>query len=679
VAVGALLVPVVLVSGRPQAAPWRQAAEPPPFRIVRAEAIVPHPVAPPASRGPRADASDLVFLDRRHGFLAVAATGAHFDGSGTGRIEETADGGVTWTTVWSRPRTAVTRIGTADSQHLFAIAATYPPGAPQQQAPVPLLLVSGVNARSWRALRPRLPPVAAEVWAWLDFRFANARVGYAQHDPDESAFPIPNGLLRTDDGGRHWRLLRPRGLFLGGFDFLDAKNGFAVGSRRRPASSCQGAVFATRDGGAHWRLLPTSCRPYELTAVDFLNAQTGFAGGGEPYYVGDRPFQALLATRDSGRSWRTVYRGRVDQRTGLPLDRLAFADARRGFAVSAGCKMGENGPCGGPLLATSDGGRHWRGTGQEATRVALVDADNLWLGPVCGCGGVLWRSADGGRRWQPLARPENADSNAVVAAGSWLLLQTGAGMFRSRDGGRSWSAFLPPVAPGASPYGQRIAQPGLLADVDERVIHISHDGGRSWRQAALPITPGSGIGAVAFADPLHGIAAQEGFGCLKGGGLVASRLFATSDGGTSWQPLPTPAFAVGQLVAVPGLAAAVARGAACGSQWLALSRDGGHTWSLSALPHRRLDCAPSLAPPEKVWLACGHTLLTSSDGGSTWTELTGTLAIDTATPTSGGDGWLTGSLRGAEGRSLWTTDDGGRTWAQQWPALPIPGWRSRRG
>src|SRR5712691_5928803 len=95
------------------------AAGPPSLRIVSVRPVALQPVSPPPSRGPAADASDVAFVNRSDGFLAVAATGAHFDGSGIGRIERTADGGLTWTTIWSRSRTSVTRIGSTDARHLF--------------------------------------------------------------------------------------------------------------------------------------------------------------------------------------------------------------------------------------------------------------------------------------------------------------------------------------------------------------------------------------------------------------------------------------------------------------------------------------------------------------------------------------------------------------------------------
>jgi photosystem II stability/assembly factor-like uncharacterized protein len=284
---------------------------------------------------------------------------------------------------------------------------------------------------------------------------------------------------------------------------------------------------------------------------------------------------------------------------------------------------------------------------------------------------VLWRTVDGGRRWQPLARPENVGFQTIGAAGSWLLLDSAAGMFRSRDGGRSWTAFAPPSAPGASPYGLRIARPGLLADIDTGTIHASHDGGRSWTSAALPVGAGSGIATASFADPEHGLAAEEGFGCTKGGGLSPSHLFATADGGSSWEALPTPAFAVDQLVAVPGLTVAAVHGAECGANWLALSRDGGRDWNVQAFPHGQA-CMPSLAPPATVWLVCGgNRLLASTDGGSTWSELSGWLTIGAAAPVSSHRGWLVGTRRGEANPTLWQTTDGGRHWSERWPPLPI--------
>src|SRR5206468_10417154 len=112
----------------------------------------------------------------------------------------------------------------------------------------------------------------------------------------------------------------------------------------------------------------------------------------------------------------------------------------------------------------------------------------------------------------------------------------------------------------------------------------------------------------AFADRRRGLAAGEGFGCLKSGGLTPSPLFATTDGGLRWRRFPTPPFAIDALAAAPGFWVATTEGAACGSHGLAISRDGGHDWTLSEpIPHQ-WDCTPSAAAPETIWLACDQAL-----------------------------------------------------------------------
>lgn len=422
-------------------------------------------------------------------------------------------------------------------------------------------------------------------------------------------------------------------------------------------------MLATADGGRGWRVLPASCRPFELASVDFVDAHTGFAAGGSSYFAANRPSQAVLVTHDGGRSWRTVFRGGVERRPGLPIVRLEMVDARHGLALTGGCKSGQNSPCGGALLATDDGGRSWRDTGQSGGQLALAGATRAWVVPPCfgGCA-VIWRTLDGARSWQPLARPENVAFSSVEAAGAWLLLRGEAGSYRSLDGGRSWRPFAASVPPGTQPWQTTIVRPGLEVVVGTRALRVSHDGGRSWQTAVLPLDSGYGTGPVAFADARHGLATQEGFGCLKGGGLERSHLYATVDGGLNWQALPRPPFAIDGLAGAAGLWVAVTRGAACGSHGVAVSRDGGRSWAVQSLPHAR-DCSPSVAAPQTIWLACGAALLTSNDAGASWRELTarGYQIASAAAP-----GWL---VAGPPGRTatLWQASGGGRVLHAHWP------------
>src|SRR5213083_3005055 len=119
------------------------------------------PVPPPISHGPMGGVEDVAFLDARDGFVVTAAANAAFAGSGRGSIQRTADGGASWTTIWSRRRVALGWIGFADARHGFAAGVSFPVGYPQSKLPRPLLLRSDDGGRSWRLLRPRLPPGAS--------------------------------------------------------------------------------------------------------------------------------------------------------------------------------------------------------------------------------------------------------------------------------------------------------------------------------------------------------------------------------------------------------------------------------------------------------------------------------------------------------------------------------------
>src|SRR5207247_4370574 len=129
---------------------------------------------------------------------------------------------------------------------------------------------------------------------------------------------------------------------------------------------------------------------------------------------------------------------RSNPQGGRPFVRLAMPDARHGLAATGGCKPGQNAPCAGVALTTSDGGRSWLDTGFTAMQIATAGAGHAWLVPPCfeGCG-VIWRTRDGGRSWDPLARPEKVAFSAVTATGAWALVDGAAGGYRSLDGGRS--------------------------------------------------------------------------------------------------------------------------------------------------------------------------------------------------------------------------------------------------
>jgi photosystem II stability/assembly factor-like uncharacterized protein len=660
-----------------------QASEPAMLNITHTLPLSMSSTPAPASRGPLGQVEDVSFLNPKHGFL-VSFSSTELN-TGTALIEASRDGGANWATVWSRAHTRLSWIGFADARHGFATGIASPSASTER----PLLLSSSDGGRSWRAVTPSLPASPHGSWtmttargSWPgELQFLSGRVGFAEPNPDNVWDLSGPPILRTGDGGRHWTVVSTPGVTFTAVDFLDSERGFATGLLRgRRARSCGSGVFSTADSGRHWRLLSGSCRSYPLASIDALNAGSIFAGGGRPYDSGAE-FEELIGTSDGGKSWRSLSRGSA----GNPIVTLRFFDTRHGLAASGGCHGGANGPCGGQVLVTSDGGRSWKTTAVTAGQIDLAGTNDAWVAPPCQdtCD-VIFRSHDRGRSWQPVARPENDGLGSVQAVGTALLLTSSAGTFRSTDDGKTWRPFTAPTPPGAGVDTEQpvVAVPGLVASLSGTArVSVSRDGGQSWHATVLPVSKGNGLAAVVFADSLHGLAAEEGSNCLFTGELDASRLFATSDGGKSWQTLPTPNLEIEQLAAVPGLFVAIGGGAVCGQPLIGISRDGGRSWTLRSLP-KNASCSPRVAAPETVWLSCGDYLLTSSDGGSSWNRLVKRhLSLTSAVPTPGNAGWLVRQVWGAGDSSiatLWRSGDGGRTWVEHWPALPIVGTSDKR-
>jgi photosystem II stability/assembly factor-like uncharacterized protein len=233
-------------------------------------------------------------------------------------------------------------------------------------------------------------------------------------------------------------------------------------------------------------------------------------------------------------------------------------------------------------------------------------------------------------------------------------------------------------------------QPGLLAAVDSSggrcALRVSHDGGVYFQQFALPRgtlrrlpSPAAGGGAevqcppepFAFATPAHGLA-------IVSTGR-ANLLYATGDGGASWRRLGPARFdATGGavLTAAARLYAALSPNSLGGDSEVAISANGGRSWSTERLPLG--GCSGISALLSELWVVCGSTIFHSPDAGGSWTQLRGPRAFAPLSVAAVGPGRAI-ATNGTYGegagtpptQALWETDDGGLRWQQVWPALPI--------
>ncbi len=298
--------------------------------------------------------------------------------------------------------------------------------------------------------------------------------------------------------------------------------------------------------------------------------------------------------------------------------------------------------------------------------VCFVDDRQGW---VVGDRGVVLRTDDGGKQWHRQSVPVGCSLLAVHFI----------------DAKRGWI-----VGGDAAPLTHRT----------RGVVLRTLNGGIDWRQVSTPALPR--LTQVEFFDAAHGIA--TGYG----GAFYPSGLFASKDGGKSWQPIAsgerTTWLAADFVDAENGAMAGEgnARGTLIsrelkqtphaamenstplqmvlgerGTGWLVGARgrieqtkDGGASWGPLATPPfratvgRQIDCNTVALHSGHVWIAGtpGTQVFHSGDGGATWQAYaTGIHSpIRRLQFIDARRGWAVGDWG-----TLLSTQDGGKTWKVQ--------------
>ncbi|HEY3295023.1 MAG TPA: YCF48-related protein [bacterium] len=301
-----------------------------------------------------------------------------------------------------------------------------------------------------------------------------------------------SAIYRTTDGGQNWSARGSgTGAFLNGVCFTDTSNGWASGSL--------GTMLHTTNGGAQWAPQNTGSTRHFFADVQFVNSQEGWACG-----------TTIIHTTDGGSTWITQ-----DSTLESGLERLAFADARHGWAVGFG----------GSILHTTDGGQTW--TPQSSPRstdfydIACTDSLHAWAvthddsDPY---NGYVIATTDGGVNWVIRATLQYGyvfsitmqDSLHGFIAGASLL--NGSAMIATTlDGGATW-------IPSSNNFGAiflsiRASGQTVVAASTWGLIMRSSDGGQNWG-VDTTVTDNQ-LWALALAGPDHAWAVGEGGSILR--------------------------------------------------------------------------------------------------------------------------------------------------------------------
>ena len=223
-----------------------------------------------------------------------------------------------------------------------------------------------------------------------------------------------------------------------------------------------------------------------------------------------------------------------------------------------------------------------------------------------------------------------------------LLFGHHGGLLASADGGRSWQPLQ--VRSDAMSLGAASDGSIVIAGHDE--FAQSDDAGKTWQPipAQLPSLD------------IHGFARDPANGQRMWAYLATGGLWASSDGGASWDRVQEQNIAFPVAVSIPSgtrLFGVTATG-------LARSDDDGRTWQAVASPELYPIASLAATPDGKVLVAGGPDgLARSDDGAASWSKL----------PFSG-QAFAVAAARGGQtigvvdrSTEFFRSDDGGRTWA----------------
>ncbi len=423
--------------------------------------------------------SSLDFLSERVGY---AATGVRvYDLAAVSPnlpalvIKRTDDGGATWRTVHAISRgrrawPADTRLHFADAEHGWAVSSERNQGFSFDS-----VHRTSDGGRTWATVRyPALPSA-----------FANGGAGWAGGT---------QGVWRTTDFGRSWRIaVRPRNvgpsrLFIATASQLviDSTVGTLrsndggktwsstfVPSARYIAESRGEPAFIRTEGGELGQSVPVLIghgvlpRPrrvaYDLGAVSFTDALHGMLASGQQGTGEQDGTIPVYATRDGGRSWRTVR---------LPRDLEENSPA----SIAHGAVVLVTPPV---LYLSSDEGLHWRATrvrndfwdcgAQRPSRRSIWVLCSLSVthgGPT-----ILFRSDDGGHDWRRLSGTVWLDTRFVAFDDREAWAETkpldgehtgDPALWHTTDGGRTWHEVWPRIVADTIVRDYRYFGPHLL-------------------------------------------------------------------------------------------------------------------------------------------------------------------------------------------------------------------------
>ena len=506
--------------------------------------------------------------------------------------------------------------------------------------------------------------------------FTDAKAGWAtsirpvHHDPFGDEDDWQAGIWHTADGGNTWlqQQLPANASLLNRIDFVDAQTGWAVGAKftgYRAGGFPQhvGAIYQTSDGGRTWSEQYSPELPMTFTAVDFVDANTGWVTG----FATESTVQggAMFHTVDGGKTWSRQITSAFC--AGVLWD-IQFVDRNRGYAVGADYISA----WGAPVCRTTDGGATW--TPILMQKHASNPNDGLYGVAVVGNQVIavgdhdftVWSTTawDPGKDAQP-----SCFNNACLFSQRYLSTHYTFYDAFFLDKNRGWVV------------GTRTYSPVLWGQV---ILHTD-DGGASWKTQYEHAPPADSLFSYHRLDKVYFTDSQNGWavGASEYGDdrKPHGGILHTTDGGSTWKEQGTELYASWNIEfsAVQFLNSREGWALADGNfpsenVFLAHTTDGGNHWYFVdtgikgevAVGFGMVQGGMLFRDPQHGWLAAWDVLLSTSDGGAHWIQqklgCINDLYILCVSSKNGiaftdsQNGWIAGE-------GLFRTTDGGAHWS----------------
>ncbi len=313
------------------------------------------------------------------------------------------------------------------------------------------------------------------------------------------------------------------------------------------------AVLQTSDGGAHWVNVGPQGTPLKNPVADFMNMQFAWIAATFPHSTNPNAIQ-VIRTMDGGQHWQSWSTSILTTDSGSMVgDPPHFVNTQVGWIEI----VTNGGPAAGSesveIFKTSNGGQNWSMvTNTLSGNSGLpngglksgISFQNVWDGWATGGDYSykpwLYVTHDGGHRWQQQGLPPNTATFAMTTPPVFFgnsgilpvnLINNGNGgntmFYVTTNDGQSWAQASSTPAPFQAQTVYIVDMHHAWAVDTNGLLYATSDGGHTWQKL---ISSSLHMTQLSFVDDLNGWA-------IASVNNAPAKLLHTTDGGHTWQSL----------------------------------------------------------------------------------------------------------------------------------------------